>query len=73
MRAAENDTIFIMEGGTTAIVAMSYQSYLRLVADASPFLAKIGMSGLSRVDLDTSLPKESFRIADAPDQGDWRG
>lgn len=43
---------------------MSYERYASLTGDGRSFLDRIGMAGLSDVDFDTSLPKDTPRPVD---------
>lgn len=63
-RAAKEGPVIITERSRPDLVIMSYERYASLTGDGRSFLDRIGMAGLSDVDFDTSLPKDTPRPVD---------
>ena len=63
-RAAKEGPVIITERSRPALVVMSYERYASLTGNGRSFLDRIGMPGLSDIELDTSLPKDPPRAVD---------
>lgn len=63
-RAAKDGPVIITERSRPDLVVMSYERYATLTGQRPSFLDRIGMPGLSDIDLDTALPNDLPRAAD---------
>lgn len=63
-RAAKQGPVIITERNRPDIVVMSYERYASLTGNGRSFLDRIGMAGLSGIDLDALLPRDLPRGAD---------